>query len=421
VKPALPRQRVLLVLTVINAFTSVDYQALGLTLQSIKTDLHLSDSQLGLLTGMAFALFYSALGIPLARWADRGNRVTIISLCTALYGGAVALCGIAGNFFTLMLIRIGVAVGEAGCFPATNSLLADYFARAERPRAVAISLLGAPLSVLIGYLLVGWLNQLYGWRLTFGLLGTPGLALAVITSLVLYEPRASVTLGRAEAPAQPTLKQVAVTLWSKLTFRRLVYGFTALSFFGGGVAQWHPAFLIRSFGLNSAASGTWLTLIYGVGGMVGTYWSGRWASRYAAGNERRQLQAIAVASVVTGAISALLYFSPDKYWAFGCMALSAVGFSMITAPLFATLQTLVPERMRAVSIALLYLFSNLIGMGFGPLTVGTLSDALRPLVGEESLRYALLAMTPGYLWAGWHLWRARNTVVAEVAAEALAP
>jgi MFS family permease len=420
----------LLVLVLINGFTSVDFQALGLALQSIKVDLHLSDTQLGFLTGMAFALFYSVMGLPLARWADRGNRVTLIAMCTALYGGAVALCGAAGSFLQLMLIRIGVAVGEAGCFPATNSLLADSFVRAERPRAMAISLLGAPLSVMVGYFLVGWLNQEYGWRLTFALLGTPGLLLATITALTLKEPRASTanvglsnTIGRpvpalARTPsrsAQPTIREVAITLWSKRTFRHLLFGFSALSFFGGGIAQWQPAFLIRSFGLNTGALGTWLTLIYGLGGFLGTWWSGQWASRRAANDEPRQLKAIALGCAVTGVASAMLYLSPNHYLAFAFMAITAVGFSITTAPLFATLQTLVPDRMRAVSVALIYLFSNLIGMGFGPLTVGTLSDLLRSFAGEESLRYALLAMTPGYLWAAWHLWRARHTVTADVA------
>lgn len=421
----------LLVLMLVNGFTSIDFSALGLALQSIKVDLHLSDTQLGFLTGMAFALFYSVMGVPLARWADRGNRVTLIAMCTALYGGAVALCGAAGSFLQLMTIRIGVAVGEAGCLPATNSLLADYFTRAERPRAVAISLLGAPISVLVGYFLVGWLNQVYGWRLTFALVGAPGLLLAAIIALTLKDPRAdrssndslnatgrkSALVGRTlPTPVQPSLKEVGRTLWSKRTFRHLLYGFSALSFFGGGIAQWQPAFLIRSFGLSTGALGTWLTLIYGLGGFFGTWWSGRWASRHAASNERRQLKAIALGCSVAGATSAMLYLSPNQYYAFGFMAITAVGFSMVTAPLFATLQTLVPQGMRAVSLALIYLFSNLIGMGFGPLTVGTLSDLLRPFVGEESLRYALLAMTPGYLWAGWHLWLARKTVANDIAA-----
>src|SRR5687768_16882052 len=181
----------LVLLLVICAFNYIDRLALGLVLQDIKVDLSLTDTQLGLLSGIAFALFYSIMGIPIARWADRGNRVAIITFTTALWSAAVALCGVASNFVQLLLIRIGVAVGEAGCTPPAHSLIADYFTRAERPRAVAIYMLGGQLSV-VGYLWAGWLNELYGWRVTFMLLGLPGLGLAALAWLTLREPR----LGR---------------------------------------------------------------------------------------------------------------------------------------------------------------------------------------------------------------------------------
>src|SRR5687767_13558141 len=167
-------------LTLILLFNCVDRLALGLLLQEIKIDLNLSDTQLGFLSGIAFALFYSIMGIPIARWADRGNRTVIISLTTAVWSLMVALCGAAGSFMQLMLIRIGVAIGEAGCVPPAHSLIADYFSRAERPRAVAIYMLGGPLSVIIGNFLAGWLNEFYGWRMTFAILGLPGLVLAAL-------------------------------------------------------------------------------------------------------------------------------------------------------------------------------------------------------------------------------------------------
>src|SRR5690349_15063721 len=178
-KPAY-RNYLLGVLSVVLAFNFVDRLALGLMLEAIKVDLHLSDTQLGLLTGIAFALFYSVMGIPIARWADRGNRVTIITVTTALWSVAVALCGMAGSFVQLLLIRVAVAVGEAGCVPPAFSLMADYFSRAERPRATAIYGLGGPLSGIVGFFLAGALYEIYGWRVTFVLLATPGLVLATL-------------------------------------------------------------------------------------------------------------------------------------------------------------------------------------------------------------------------------------------------
>ena len=422
----------LTVLLVILAFNYVDRFALGLLLQDIKVDLDLSDTQLGFLSGIAFALFYSVMGIPIARWADRGNRVTIIAITTALWSAAVALCGLAGSFLQLLLIRIGVAVGEAGCIPPAHSLIADSFTRAERPRAVARYMLGVPLSYVIGYFLAGWLNQLYGWRMTFILLGLPGLVLAALAWFTLREPRvakansaashfASSSLSSQREPAevasaQPSLKEVCVTLWANTTFRHLLFCFSIVSFFGYGILQWKPAFFMRSFGLATGELGTWFAVIYGLGGLLGTYLGGELAARHAAHNERLQLKVMAVANSSFGVLSACIYLSPNQYLAFAFLALATVGGYMVTGPLFATIQTLVPERMRAMSIALIYLFANFVGIGLGPLAAGALSDAFRPFVGEESLRYALLVLCPGYFWSAWHLWRASRTVKRDLEA-----
>jgi MFS family permease len=408
------------VLMVVLAFNYVDRLALGLVLQNIKADLALTDTQLGLLGGIAFALFYSLMGVPIARWADRGNRVTIISITTLLWSTAVVLCGAAGTFLQLLLIRVGVAVGEAGCIPPAHSLIADYFGRVERPRAVARYMLGGPLSVVIGYFVAGWLNEFYGWRATFMLLGLPGLGLAALTRFTLREPRRiEPTLERRDgyvtpASEQPTLKEVFTTLSTNSTFRHLLFCFSVLSFFGNGIGQWQPAFFIRSYGLQTGQLGTWFAVIYGLGGLIGICLGGEWASRYAAGNERLQLKVMALACSGLGVVSICIYLSPDRHLAFGLTSLAAVGGATITAPLFAMIQTLVPQRMRAMAIAVIYLLANLVGLGLGPLAAGILSDALRPLLGEESLRYALLALCPGYLWSAWHLWMANRTVTKDI-------
>ena len=409
----------LTVLMAILAFNYVDGSALGLVLQDIKADLHLSDTELGSLTGIAFALFYSVMGIPIARWADRGNRVTIISITAAVWSVMVALCGSAGSFLQLLLIRVGVAVGEAGCIPPAHSLIADNFTRAERPRAVARYMLGGPLSVVIGYFLAGWLNEFYGWRLTFVLLGLPGLGLAGLAWFTLREPRRGKPTLRpaaAQTLVQPSLKDVCVSLWGNTTFRHLLFCFAVTCFFSYGIVQWQPAFFIRSYGLKTGELGTWFAAIYGLGGLLGTYWGGELASRYAASDERLQLKAMAILNVSFGVISAFIYIAPNKYMAFVLIGLATVGTAMTAGPMFATIQTLLPQRIRAISIALLYLSGNLIGMGLGPLTVGAVSDALRPWAGEDSLRYALLALSPGCFWGAWHLWQGSKAVTRDLEA-----
>lgn len=415
-------------LTVILVFNYVDRLALGVVLQNIKSELQLTDTQLGLLSGIAFALFYSVMGIPIARWADRGNRVTIIWLTTLLWSIAVMLCGVAMNFPELLLIRVGVAVGEAGCIPPALSLLSDYFSRSERPRALAIYGMGSGLACVAGYFLAGWLNQAYGWRQTFVILGSPGLLLTALAWLTFREPRIrppsvdSISVTRKLTPPRkygaghPGVLEVLKSLWANRTFRHLLLCVSTMYLFLYGVLQWQPTFLIRSYHLQSGEVGTWLAAVYGLGGLLGPYLGGRLATQHAANNERLQLQAMAAAFVGSGLLSVPTYLSSHFSLSIILMALVNMCLTASFGPLFATLQTLVPSNMRAVSIALVYLFANLIGMGCGPLITGMLSDALFPWVGEESLRYALLALSPGYLWVAWHAWRAGLTVTADIAA-----
>lgn len=414
------KKYLLTLLMAILAFNYVDRLVLGVVLQDIKVDLNLTDTQLGLLSGIAFALFYSVMGIPIARWADRGNRVTIIALTTGLWSLAVALCGAAASFTQLLLVRIGIAVGEAGCIPPAHSLIADHFDRGERPRAVAHYMLGLPLALVIGYLAAGWLNELWGWRTTFVVLGAPGLVLAALAWFTLKEPR----LGRAlsqpldrgtPGPTTACFKEVVTTLWTNCAFRHLLICFSIWYFFGYGLLQWQPTFFVRSHGLATGELGVWLAMVYGVGGLVGTYIGGAWASRYAANNERMQLIAIAALFSTFAIFNVGSYLASGHYLAFALLAIASIGGAVTNGPLLATMQTLVPARMRAMSLALVYLFANLIGMGLGPLAAGALSDTFQPWAGEESLRYALLIFCPGYFWAAWHLWRASQSVQADVA------
>jgi predicted MFS family arabinose efflux permease len=418
-QPRAYRRYLLAVLAVTLAFNNTDRFALGLVAQNIKVDLHLSDTELGFLSGIAFALFYSVMGIPIARWADQGNRVTIIGVTTALWSAAVALCGVAGSFLQLLLIRVIVGVGEAGCLPPAHSLIADYFAREERPRAVSFYLQGITASLVIGYFITGWLNQFYGWRAMFVMIGLPGLALAALSWLSLEEPRQHELMTATSFRVQPSLKEVFATLWATATFRHLLYAFSVNFFFAYGVLQWTPAFFVRSFGLQTGELGTWFVVVYGLAGILGTYWGGAWAARYAAKNECLQLKGLAFVTLVSAVLSTFVYLpslAPNYLAALGWLGLANIAGFMTNGPMFAVLQTLVPGRMRAMSIAFVYFVGNLIGLGFGPWAAGALSDALRPWAGEESLRYALLMLCPGFLWVAWHFWAASKTVTNDVAA-----
>lgn len=407
----------LTILTIVYAFNFMDRNVLAILMQSIKMDLQLTDSQIGVLTGIAFAFFYSTLGIPLARWADFGNRITIISITVALWSVMVIYCGLATTYLQMLLARVGVAVGEAGCVPPAQSLISDYYSRDERPRAMSHYMLGVPLSVIVGLVMGGWINELYGWRMAFFTIGVPGILLAIIVRFSLREPRLNNLLPRtAQREATvPTYGKVFRTLWRQLAYRHLAIGFTLIYLFSFGISQWTPAFLIRTFHIETGELGLWYAFIWGVGGLVGTYLGGYCAGRYAAKNERLQLRVMA--GVLFGFIPLYIgiYLSASIYVAFFLMLIAAFMFTSIFGPIFAMIQGIVAPDMRAMSVAILLLFANLVGMGLGPIAVGVMSDLLKPVFGDDALRFALLMWTPGYLWAIFHLMRAEKYVQAEVA------
>ena len=412
------RNYLLLLLATILAFNGLDGTALGLVLPNIKSALYLTDTELGLLTGIAFSLFYSTVGIPIGRWADRGDRVVIIALTTALWGVMVMWIGSARSFGELLIARVGVAVGEAGCVPAAYSLIADYFAREERPRAVSSYLLGGVLSVILGYLAAGWLSYHYGWRAMFVFLGIPSLIVAPVAWWTLSEPRRYKQQAfRLDARGQaPGMLHVIEVLWQNRTFRYLLAVTSLNALFGSGIGVWQPSFFSRSYGFRPEALGLFFATVYGIGGAIGLYLGGYLTSRYAAGNERLQLRVFALCNASFGLLSAFIYLSRDSIVSVVLLGLAVVGGALENGPIFATAQTVVPDRMRAISISVIYLFANLLGAGVGPLVVGTLSDWLNAYFGAESLRYALLAMCPGYFVAGWMLWRASRSVVADAEA-----
>jgi MFS family permease len=416
------RRYLLAMLMLVLAFSYVDRAVFSVVQQEIETDLHLSDSQLGILNGIGFALFFAAMGIPLARWADRGNRIAIIVLTASLWSVSVALCGAVSAFAPLLLLRIATAVGESGCGPTANSLIPDYFSRGALPRAVGFYMLGGPLGTAAGYFAAGGLNQAFGWRGTFVSVGIPGLVLAVLAAVTLHDPRSKPERPLARtgdgAPAEAALggsfKEVATLLMSHVTLRKLWLCYVVWYFCGWALQQWLPTFFIRSHGIGTKEVGAWFALACIVGGVLGSWLGGELSSRFAHRNERLQLQGAAAAFVFLAVCFGATLLVANVNVAFVALTLALLGASMIYAPLIATIQTLVPARMRATMLALGTLLPTFVGMGLGPSVTGAVSDALRPFAGEESLRYALLLICPGFLLAAWYVWRASRTVMASI-------
>ncbi|MDA1074897.1 MAG: MFS transporter [Proteobacteria bacterium] len=265
---------VLGVLVVVYVFNFIDRQILAILAPSIQIDLGLSDLQLGALSGVAFGIFYATLGIPIARLADRYSRVNIISICLAIWSLMTALSGMAGNFWQLLIARIGVGIGEAGGSPPSHSLLADYFAPDKRATALGIYALGIPVGILFGNLAGGWINEYFGWQNAFFLVGIPGVVLAIVMKMSVKEPPRGYSDGKSSATAAVPFRAVLSRMWGYKSFRQLSLGAATQAFVGYGAIAFMPLFLVRTHGMSSSEVGTALGLIIGIGGGVGTFLGG---------------------------------------------------------------------------------------------------------------------------------------------------
>ena len=401
----------LVLLTVVGTFNFLDRMVLSLVMEPIKQEFQLSDSQLGFLSGIAFALFYAVAGVPIARWADRGNRNVIVTITTGLWSVMVVLCGLVGNFTQLLLVRVGVAIGEAGCTPPAQSLIADNFDRSERPHAMAVYWLCGPLAVIIGYLGGGWLIEYVGWRITFMVIGVLGILLALLVKITLREPRLERNKHAVKPP--PSLKTVLTTFWQQRTFRYIAMAFSVSYFFSMGLGQWLPTFFMRSYGMGVGEIGTWFAMV-GSCSLFGTYMGGVLITRYAAKKEALQMQACAIALGLSGLSYIMVFLSSNQYHAMAYMVAAGVMLSMTSGAVFSAIQSLVNDHMRSIALAVIFLLANLIGFGLGPLAAGLLSDLLVQTFGQDSLRYALAAFSPGFIWVGFYYWKAASTIEGDI-------
>ena len=406
---------VLAVLTAVYTLSTCDLNLMSLLLEPIKQDLRLSDAQLGFLTGIAFGFFYATLGLPFARWADRGNRSTIASISIALWGATVMLCVAVRSFSQLVLARMAAAIGESGCMPPTYSLVGDYFPEpAGRARAMTIYMTASPLPSLLSFLAGGWLNAHYGWRLTFFFMGIPGLLIAILVKVTVAEPRHHYASSGERAVTSPGVMQVLRNLWRQPSSRHLSLGVILLLTFGWGLFPWYAAFMIRSHGMSVQELGIWLGGVFGIGGIAGTLLGGYIADRCFPGDERSQmrLNSWLIASLVIW--FGLFLLLPQKRYALTALVPLVVIFNFSFGPTFALMQRLVADNVRATAMALVMLLANLIGMGVGPQLVGVLSDLLHPSLGTDSLRYAMLIVSLLSLWTAFHFRRVGNTVMRDL-------
>jgi MFS transporter, Spinster family, sphingosine-1-phosphate transporter len=403
-----PLRLTLWVLLVVYIFNFLDRQIVNILAEPISRDLGLSDTQIGLMTGIAFAAFYTFLGIPIARYADspKTNRVGLISISLVVWSAMTALCGMAQNFVQLLLARIGVGVGEAGCTPAAHSLIADLAPPEKRASAISFYSLGIPIGSLLGMVIGGLVADAYGWRTAFLVAGLPGIALAAIVMLVLRDPRLAAQVQVAQPKPAISTAEAFREIASSRAFVLMAIGGAGAAFLAYGKATWTTIFFQRTHEMSPGEVGFWFGICGGIAGIIGT-WAGGWfADRYGKENRRHVLTAPAIGMTVAIPIAIAAYWVTDWRASLLLIMLPTLLNALYVGPAYSCAQGLVPLRARAMASAVLLFAQNLIGLGLGPLFFGILSDGIKPIAGDDSVRWVLYGAAFLGLIPSFFFWRA---------------
>lgn len=379
---------VLAMLTAVYTFSFIDRQILVILAEPIKADLGLSDTQLGLLTGLAFAALYITLGLPIARLADKGNRKNIVAISLAIWSFMTAISGSATNFLQLFLARVGVGIGEAGGSPPSHSIISDYFPPKKRATALAIYSTGIYIGILLGFVIGGVIAKYYGWRIALYSIGIPGILLAVILYFTVKEPVKGQSDSLGTSDKTPKLMDVFKTLFRSKSFVFAALGTGFLAFGSYGTGNFMPSFLQRVHGMDIATAGYLLGLVFGVGGGLGILLGGYLADRFGAKDMRWYLWIPMITGFTSLIPLAIALFAVTIELVIGMIFLSVLLLGFYLAPVIAVTHSLVNARMRAFSSSVLFLILNFIGLGLGPLIIGYISDLLIPNYGDLSLRWA---------------------------------
>jgi predicted MFS family arabinose efflux permease len=411
--PPHPRRWLMLaILFLVGTSSATDRVVISVLLQPIKAEFGVSDTYLGLLSGLSFALLYSVLGLPIARWADRGDRRRLITIALTVWSGMTVLCAAATNFWQLLLARIGVGAGEAGATPPAQALIVDYFPPAFRARAVAIFAASGTVGYLMGLVVGSQLVSHYGWRTTLVALGLPGLILAVLAYRLLEEPRKARAANAAATTTESLISSLR-KLAAKASFVRLFTGHVIYNFAIYGSLLFIPMYLTRVLGVPVGEVGLYYGLTTAVAVLIGSI-AGGWLCDALVRRDPRWVAWFPAAGFALAVIPHSLMFLTNDFTVF--LALSLLGGVCINAGLptaFAAVHAVCGNTRRATAIAVILFAGNLLGFGLGPMTTGGLSDLLGTYFGVDSLRYAVLAVMALTLPAGAVICSAAKTLATD--------
>ncbi|MGE0664923.1 MAG: spinster family MFS transporter [Sphingomonadales bacterium] len=395
------RWTIVTMLLAVAVFANVDRQILNVVVEPVKAEFGLSDKVMGLLTGAAFSVFYAVLGVPLAMLADRSNRRNLIAAAIAVWSAMTVFCGMAATAAQLILARIGVAVGEAGAGPASQSIVSDLFAPRERALPMAILATGTNIGILFGFVAGGLLSAAFGWRWAFVAVGVPGLLMAIVILAAMREPRRGLADNVTETEdVRHGLGHLLGLIARRRALLWIIAGFTCAGMFGYGAIAWMTAFFHRSYGLDAGQIAPIIGLLVGIGGAVGSLAGGFLADRTGTRDVRWRLWIICIVAAIAAPLALGAFLARNQWLTLALMVFPASVAIFHAGPSFALVQELVPLRLRALAAAFLLFCLNVIGGGFGPFLVGLLSDLLEPSLGRESLRYAMMALTVPIVLSG---------------------
>lgn len=413
-KPSV-RNYALVILTLVYTFNFIDRQLLSILQEAIKAELLLSDAQLGLLTGFAFAMFYVTAGIPIARLADRSNRKNIVAGSIGLWSFMTAISGFVQNYTQLLLARVGVGIGEAGGSPPSHSIVSDIFPKEKRASALAFYSTGVNLGIMFGFLFGGWLNEFFGWRVAFMVVGVPGIIMAALVYLTVPEPVRGMIENRKASDEQVPFGEVLSVLWQRKTFRHLALGAGLNAFAGYGTVNWVASFFIRSHGMTTGELGTWLALSTGLAGAIGIFVGGLLGDKLGAKDKRWYLWVPGLATILVVPFLLVVLLIENQMIALVCVFVPGFLQNVYLGNSIATTHNLVGLRWRSTASAILFFVLNIIGLGMGPFAVGFLSDMYSASMGAESLRYAMLTVLPTVMvWSSIHFYLASRTLHADL-------
>jgi MFS family permease len=392
------RNYVLAMVAIGIGFSFLDRQIVNILLPAIKADLHVSDTMLGVMSGLAFAVIYAGLGVPLARVADRRSRRDLMAAAILVWSGMSVLAGLVRTFPQLVLARFGVGIGEAGYSPAGFSMISDYFPRHRRQTAAAIVNIGPQIGMMVGLVIGGLVAPVWGWRAAFFVAGAPGLLFAIVFRLTVQEPIRGMADGAAPAEiAQPPFLPTLATLWRIRSYRYVILAEAMFSFATFAQQTWFPSLLFRSHGMALRSVGLELGVTTAVAGVLGTALSGILGDRLARRDIRLALILPALAGIIGCPLMAAADLAPTGQTALLFYGLAYVVVSLQIGPLFALTQTTTPIAARAFGLSILLLLTALVGMGLGPPSVGLISDHLGHASDPQALRDAMALMSLAFL------------------------